>query len=212
MTKEIKKVENKSLVKKYTPEEAKEIIIDHCVLPGIDINHTLQILADDVMPKFCGEVKEEQEEAQKKILDESMNIMRAFENETHIGLIEAVSEQYRSAVKELSTQIIKDYDCKASIEKALACNVAHSYIKILDSSRKLNNELNCREINQNRTAYIGILSKQADRAHRQFLSALMTLKQIKAPLIEMNIKTHTAFISDKQQINLDNRKDEIIKP
>ncbi len=68
------------------------------------------------------------------------------------------------------------------------------------------------EINQNRTAYISILSKEADRSHRQFLSALMTLKQIKAPTIEMNIKARTAFVSDKQQININKEADEIIKP
>ncbi len=206
----IKKEENKSLVKKYTPEETKEIIIDHCVLPGIDINHTLRILADEVMPKFCGDVKEEQEEAQKRILDEAMNIMRAFETETQVGIMEAVNKQYQSLAKELSRQIIKDYNCKTSIEKTLANNIAHSYIKILDGSRRLNNDLGKpgQEINENRTKYLTMLSKQTDRAQRQFLAALMTLKQIKAPLVEMNIKATNAFVAQNQQINADKKINE----
>jgi hypothetical protein len=32
----------------------------------------------------------------------------------------------------------------------------------------------------------------------------MTLKQLKAPTIEMNIRTNTAFISQNQQINANN--------
>ena len=47
-----------------------------------------------------------------------------------------------------------------------------------------------------------MLSKERDRAHRQYLSTIMTLKQLKAPAIEMNIKAKTAFVSQNQQINV----------
>ena len=63
-------------------------------------------------------------------------------------------------------------------------------------------------ITENRTKYLAMLSKQIDRANRQFLSALTTLKQLKTPSIEMNIKTNTAFVSQNQQINSKNETNE----
>ncbi len=208
MEKEIQKEENKLLIKKYTPEKAKEFVVDCFVLPGIDANHNLRIIANEIMPKFFSDNKEEQEEGQKRINEISLNVLRAFETETYIGLMEAVSEQYRSLAKELTIQIIKDYACKTSIEKLIAEDVVHSYIKVLDSSRRLNSQLNSGNTTSLLNTYMGILSKQADRAHRQFLNALMTLKQIKTPLIEMNIKTNNAFVAQNQQINADKKINE----
>jgi hypothetical protein len=111
-------------------------------------------------------------------------------------------------VKELAKQIIKDYGCATGIEKALASDIAHSYIKTLDNSRRLNNEFNCENLTKTRNEYISILSKQTDRAHRQFLSGLMILKQLKAPAIELNIRANTAFVSQNQQINVDKKINE----
>ena len=71
-------------------------------------------------------------------------------------------------------------------------------------------------ISDERTRYLGYLSKQMDRAHRQYLSALMTLKQLKAPAIEMNIKTKNTFVAQNQQINAtqptESNKNETIDP
>lgn len=212
MTELIKREENKQLAKKYTSEEVKKLLFDVYATPDIDVNYSLKILSEEAMPKLLSTDKKEQTEGQKMLDKQFQNILRAFENETHAGLVEAVSKQYYSLAKELSGQIIKDYGCKTSIEKLLAEDIAHSYIKILDNSRRLNNQLNGESTTSILNVYISILSKQADRAHRQFITGLMTLKQIKAPMIEMNIRAHTAFVSDKQQINVNNEKNEIIEP
>jgi hypothetical protein len=88
--------------------------------------------------------------------------------------------------------------------------MVNAYIRVLDNSRRLNNELNGQNITPNRNIYIANLSKQIDRANRQYISALLTLKQLKSPNVEMNIKTNNAFISNNQQINVN--KNENIKP
>lgn len=88
--------------------------------------------------------------------------------------------------------------------------VTNSFIRAIDHSRRFNNCLNAGEyLSDERTRYLTMLSKQIDRANRQYLNALTALKQIKAPVIEMNIRTNTAFVSQNQQINVDNKINEI---
>jgi hypothetical protein len=207
----IKKEENKQLVKKYTPEELKKIILEFYSKADIDIDCAFKILSEEAIPKISGKDEKERTKGYDMLGKYSLAVFRALENETHACLVEAVSKQHQSLAKELSKQIIKDYDCKTSAEKLLAEDVAHSYIKILNSSQILNAQLNSGSTGPILNVFISVLSKQADRAHRQFITSLMTLKQIKSPAIEMNIKAHTAFVSDKQQINVNNGKNEIIE-
>ena len=51
---------------------------------------------------------------------------------------------------------------------------------------------------------IQIIGLELDRANRQFLTALQTLKQIKAPQLEVNVETKTAFVAQNQQFNVEN--------
>jgi len=122
--------------------------------------------------------------------------------------METFSEQYRGLAKQLTTEIINQYDCKTEVEKSLASTITASYVRYLDNSRRLNNELQCKDITKNRNVYIANLSKQTDRVHRQYLSSLMTLKQLKSPQIEMNIRANTAFVSQNQQINSQQKNNE----
>jgi len=44
-------------------------------------------------------------------------------------------------------------------------------------------------------------SKEVDRAHRQFMMAITTLKQMKSPTPQINVRTNTAFVAQNQQVN-----------
>jgi uncharacterized protein (DUF736 family) len=123
--------------------------------------------------------------------------------------MESFTEQYQMLGREMTETMIKEFDCSNEAEKALSELAVNAYIRVIDNSRRLNNQLEATDITHNRNVYIENLSKQIDRANRQYISALMTLKQLKAPQIEMNIKANTAFISNNQQVNVN--KDENIK-
>lgn len=161
-----------------------------------------------VIPKIFDGTDDEKKKAEGEYNELSSDIMRILEVDTHFGLMEAVAEQYRGTAKELAIRFIIEYECSTSLEKALASDIAHSYIKILDNSRRLNNEFNCKEITRNRTAYIAVLSKQVDRANRQFINSIFALKQLKSPTLEMTIKTNNAFIANNQQINHEKKNNE----
>ncbi len=62
-------------------------------------------------------------------------------------------------------------------------------------------EYNQKHVGAQYDGYRNYLSKELDRAHRQFLSALETLKAIQQPAMKVNIKTNTAFVGENQQFN-----------
>lgn len=188
-------------MQKYTPEKAKEAALNSTQILW-DINYTLKEVGESILPKFVQGTEKERKEVEDELNKRIYSIVMGFEVETHAALMEAFSSQYRGMAKELSSQIIKEYSCTTHIEKMLAEVVVGAFIRFIDNSRRLNNELECTTINENRTKYITILSKQADRSHRQYLNSLAMLQQIKAPTIQMNIKTNTAFVTQTQQFNV----------
>jgi hypothetical protein len=54
------------------------------------------------------------------------------------------------------------------------------------------------------------MSKELDRANRQFITALTTLKQMKTPSIEINVTAKTAFVGKNQQFNANKSNNENI--
>jgi hypothetical protein len=121
--------------------------------------------------------------------------------ETHYPLAETTSERYHPLVIELAHQIVREYDCKTTSEKALAEMAAGAYVRSIEYARAFNDCLRIEFLSAEKTAYYAMLSKEADRAQRQFVMELTTLRQLKSPPFELNIKTRTAFVAQNQQLN-----------
>ncbi|OHA72699.1 MAG: hypothetical protein A3A27_02425 [Candidatus Wildermuthbacteria bacterium RIFCSPLOWO2_01_FULL_47_18] len=206
----------KPVLQKYTPEETKNKVLELFRAQG-DVNQVLYELGSDLLPKFLHGTKKEQRDVRKALDGQVMSVMYGFEADTHVALMEGFPERLRGSAREICTQFIRDFDCKTDADKILAESAAIAFMRYLDSSRRLNGCMDIVEyISDERTRYLGYLSKQMDRAHRQYLSALMTLKQLKAPAIEMNIKTKNTFVAQNQQINAtqptESNKNETIDP
>lgn len=146
----------------------------------------------------------------KELGENTLNLWRNYETEYFVGLMESVDEKYRGMVKEISSSIKEEMGIVAELERMLVETCVASFIRYIDNSRRLNNELNGRDITQNRNQYIANLSKQIDRSHRQFMDAYITLKQFKNPPVGLKINATNAFLSNNQQVNI--KEDEIIKP
>lgn len=202
-----KNIELKEL-KKYTREEVETLILKGTSLEG-DLETNLKKLGNTLFPEFfegkgIGEHKPD-EELEKVTMD----TLLALETKSHAGLMVSFNQSYRGMAKELTSQIIKEYDCQTHLEKMQAEMVVNGFIRVIENSKRLNNCMEAGEyISHDRTQYLAMLSKQIDRSHRQYLSALMTLKQMKSPTIEMHIKAKTAFVSQNQQINAPTQNNE----
>jgi len=195
------------LIKKFTPERMKEIVLDLSRISN-DSNYMAEKLGEDIFPKFLSTVGGERNEARKDFDEKALELTHALSLDTHFALMDSLNKKYQAFARDFSSQLVNEYKCTTVLEKSLAEIITSSFIRVIDNSRRLNDLLNCTDIGINRNIYIANLSKQVDRAHRQYLSSLMTLRQIKAPSIEMNIRAHTAFVSQNQQINVDKKTNE----
>ena len=165
-----------------------------------------RLLTNTGVPYDTKNLSEKFEKALKENNSKDVNslasdIWRNFETTKLVGLQESVDERYRGLTIEMTQTIYKEMDIKSEMEKSIVEICVGSFVRYLDNSRRLNNNLNSETITPNKNQYIANLSKQVDRAHRQYLSSLQTLMQIKQPRLSLNIKAETAFIADKQQVN-----------
>ena len=174
------------------------------------MDYSLRELGNDIFPKLLHGTKKECKEMNDLLAKKMRPVMFALEADSHWALMEASGTPYWGMAKELSNQIIKENNCTSHTEKMLVEVIVNAFIRVLKASTDLTTGSVPvgNEITENRTKYIAVISKQLDRANRQYLSALMALKQLKTPSIEMNIKAKTAFISQNQQINAGDSKHE----
>jgi len=136
------------------------------------------------------------EEKNKK----TMEALIGFELDTHFALTETTSARYRALVVKLCKQIIQEYDCKTPSEKALAEIIAGAFVRQLRCASRLEDGLGSDNLNSYTASIMSVIGKELDRAHRQYLSAIQTLRIIKQPPLNVSIKTNTAIVGQNQLI------------
>jgi len=162
---------------------------------------------DNVYEKLAEETSKHLARNDGKLSQETMEAFReasiVFGLNTHLPIAETVREEYRPLLIEVIRNLEKENDCQTTNEKILVETIASAYVRVLQYSKKLNYCLGKAEveISRNKNEFYGIISKELDRAQRQLNSALLTLKQMKSPSMELTIKAKTAFIANNQQNN-----------
>lgn len=147
---------------------------------------------------------------QPKLTDSDLAFIKKYESKikelltdeiyTHIGLRYTVGNYYKEMVMRLCSQLIEEYNCKTPSEIGLAEIAASSLAKYLDYSELLSLTSH-KPFNSMTSSSFSALSKEVDRSQRAYISAILTLKQLKNPPIEVKIKTTNAFIANNQQVN-----------
>lgn len=121
--------------------------------------------------------------------------------DTHIPVLYAIYKGYRSLAIEFANNLIKEFKVHNENEKAIVHMIVTSYIRCMVLSEEITKILEDGKISENINKFYATTSKDLDRAHRQFTSALTLLKELKSPTIQVNVKTNTAFIAQNQQLN-----------
>lgn len=196
----------KEIKMKWTPESAKDFV-DGIAKTDANPEQIMTKLAEQLSSYGTPNWKF------REALD---NALMIYGLDNHKPISDTVDKRYKPLVREFSRQLIQEYDCKISSEKALAQIVAGAYARIIEYSKELNNCMWQKWPENNRFNCFLLFSKELDRAERHFITALMALKQLKSPSVEFNIKAKTAFVAQNQQINdinnLNVKKDETIEP
>jgi len=134
---------------------------------------------------------------------------------------ESIPEKLTSFAIDLMRNFQKEYDCQTVSEKAIAEQAACAFVRGLDLQKKLQNALDTQErLNSGHDEckknfspkgffhacqratlglhYVSILSKELDRANRQFLTSIHTLKSMTLAPIQITVKAKTADIEQNQ--------------
>lgn len=189
----------KSVVKKFTTDEIRDMVKSGLHL-NCDPAEILKTAAEKVNAYLVASDKKA-EEIKKDMFDSHREVLNSLGLETHYAIAETVGKRHQPLVIEVARQVEKEYDCKTASEKILVQIVAGTYGKIIEYSSLMNNNIVNLGIGGDKNNYLAMLSKELDRAHRQLITALVTLRQIKNPPVELNVKAKTAFVAQNQQIN-----------
>ncbi|HUC87051.1 MAG TPA: hypothetical protein VMR75_01845, partial [Candidatus Saccharimonadales bacterium] len=177
--------------KHYTDQEVRELLRTG-VWTGIDPSDVTRKLGTMLAVRAEGEPFKEEEGRVRELIQAGLAVTSL---DTHFLLAIATSdENYQPYSIELANQLIKEYDCTTASEITLVHLIVSSYIRSLEYARNLSlNSGGGKSITAERNGLYAVLSKEIDRANRQFVTGLTTLKQLKAPPLTVNVKTDTAF-------------------
>ncbi len=198
--------ENKALVKKLTPakiDTAKRLLTES-LKSAFSPEDIIKKLWKGYIPVVeTGDASNLKKT--KKSTDLFRQALTIYGLDNHMPLSETVERKYWPLVSEFSNQLIQDYSCRTAGEKALAETVVSAYIRILVMSRRLNAvmSLDSIPVSAEQVSFYSMLSKELDRANRQFTSAFQTLIQLKQPSLNIHLKTKNAYVAQAQQFNMD---------
>lgn len=176
-----------------TPEEIRDWI--RSLHATVEPDQTL-IEVDKALKKNVG--SNLTKETEKKV--ESAFLMLGHER--HYLVAESVTdERWRPMILDLAACIQKEYGCASSSEIALAGLAASAYYRSLTVARRMSGLLARDTGNEIIVQLIAHTSKEVDRAYRQYLAAIETLRSRRQPQLNVKIQTNAAFFNEHQTIN-----------
>lgn len=196
MTKKLpKKASEKQITKVFSSEETKAIAIAS-IQRRYGVSKPLKELAEQQLSTIVSG-EQSTDEAAKNL----MSVSRAYSLESGHALMESTEEQYGPLALQMKTELEREFGCKTPSERALTDQIVISYIRKLSFSRFLEEKKEQRIMSTEKVGYLNFISKEIDRAHRQFLSALETLRVMRQPTLKVNVRAQNAFVGENQQFN-----------
>lgn len=145
------------------------------------------------------------EEQKKKKLESLNEIGMMYGLENGIWISNLGYKKDYGALARIRQKVIRDYNCKTSLELMLADSIVASYWRIIKNEMKLNRLLEKEDgsysFDQLKVNVIKELNKEVDLASRRLNMNIVLLKEINQPALKVNIKTNNAFVGENQQFN-----------
>ncbi len=155
-----------------------------------------------------GKIEAEKVKVKSRELSSESDLYKAltvFEFDNGSLMTNAVPEIYRTFSIDFNRNLQKEYKCETPSEKATAELVAINFVRTLAVQFKIASLFGKGEYTDMSVKYLAVLSKELDRANRHYLNSLQTLKMIKQPVLEVNIKTQTAVVGQNQIVQSNNK-------
>ena len=163
---------------------------------------TLNKLAD-LLEEYTKDENKENKQLEDKLWKQLKKTYSFSNFENHYFLVDTVDDKFGPFIADFTNQIIAEYECKTATEKSLAQLIAGAFTNVMHYSQKLKSLTSEEYLSHEKNGYYSLISKEIDRSHRQYTSALMTLKQLKSPTISVKVNAQAAFVATNQQFNLE---------
>ncbi len=164
------------------------------------------------LEKLIISAKNLEENKKKEIIKEIYELVdkhsTLFNLDNHFALANALPEKYQAFSIELTRRMENEYGCKSASEVALIQIAVSAYIRTLVWTERFEACWSDRNLSNVKTNYYKLITKELDRSHRQYISALTLLRQIKSPTVNVKVKVESAFIAQNQLINKLNKKED----
>ena len=144
---------------------------------------------------------ENKNDAEKELLTKMNEALPVVALDTHYALAAATIEDLRPFAIDFANQLVTEYECKTATEKALAEAIAAAYIRILEFTGYMTRMVRDKHCSMILSGTYKVASQELDRANRHFLNAVATLKQLKTPVMNIQVKATNAFVAQNQQVN-----------
>ena len=160
------------------------------------------------------ETLSDEEKKKKAESTEKMGLMYGLENGVWAANLD-YHKNYASLAR-MRQRVIRDYNCKTSLELMLADSIVSSYWRIMKNERAINRMIEKEDssysFDQLKVNVLKELNREVDLANRRLNTDIVLLKEMKQPALKVNVKTNNAFIGQNQQFNDQTQKDENNEP
>lgn len=150
-------------------------------------------------------IKNPNKEQQNKKDEIKNKIATMYQLENGYGVISFGYQKDYQSLAQMRQKVIRDYNCKTSLELMLADSIVASYWRIIKNEIKLGRILEKEDgswsFDQLKVNVMKELNKQIDLANRRLNMNIILLKEMKQPVLKVNVKTNNAFIGENQQFN-----------
>lgn len=119
--------------------------------------------------------------------------------ETDLLLVNGIDDQYRSVALEFIHGLRKQYKVSTPQDRAYLQMAVVAYCRYHSNMRQYDSWKNHDFNSHERVAYMNMLSKDADRAFRQYHAVIQFFEVKQNPKIQVNVKANTAFVAQTQQ-------------
>jgi hypothetical protein len=201
-----KKKKTKAIQTTKNQEKEDQIYLDSFKKTAIN---TSQLLVDpktiekegaEMIKEYFGMRKgAKKDEFRKEIENKVIEYSKAMSLDTNIHALNGIDFKMGGMALQMISELKKEYDIKTPQDKAYLQIAVSAFCRYHSNMNEFKRWKNHDWNSHERCAYMGMLSKDADKAFRQYHSIIQYFEAKKNPPLHVNVKTKTAFIAQNQQ-------------
>lgn len=177
-------------------QRSKQLTVDEAVA-RIRSGYSSLAVLDSVKNEFDKQKANKAYELNQGTLTQALSL---DEFKTGVLMASSLSHAKQPFSLQLSLDLQKQYKCDTVSKKALAELTALNYCRCLSLQGSIAGYLNGDSFTDMGVKYLGVLSKELDRAQRHFFTAIQSLELGIQPALNMTVRAQTANIANNQAI------------